>query len=923
MVKNELSIKSQQSYKVSLKIAEHEIEKIKKNTSLEIAKYKGLINFKNASQEAEIFKTQKEILRENVDSLFLKCSYASQAIYYKNIYRLKKLEFSYITINKNDPYKEELKKTVAKNRSVLTKHENDYLKSQFNAEWYEREQESHLQFRLEYDKLVQQVYGDQPHLESLSYQEFYENVHQEYQSLKENAQKVMESFYPFVEQDIETAYAITFAKEIKDEIVSFTQSIVNNLNEIEQISIDNIYKNIDLKILKEQEKEGLDIHDEYHETETIIQNNEKKKEELLNEITKLDALLHQSLKENENRKNNTPIDCKHSNLDEKQVELLQKIVESFRLSYLETFNNIFNILKEYILQLCPFYYEFISQKESEYESQNVEYRLKTSEQLAEDIKKLYLKDSDQYINYLANIGNQKQIVDEINENHQKSVADIKAQYESNKSQLNEDLKARKEDYSERKKSAKLNLKVADASKASEIKDILKLYKKEIKEDIALQRSKIKDEFRRKLKEEKLEYDRKVFKATNSAPLVYKKDYLTKKAANKKIKDKESRLLTRKLNKEYKTSKYRKNFNTTARENRLGYIFISVWAIGFIIFTFLPILYTILMVFSESVWTSTNGYSTLIDFSFKTGLTFPSWTGTTNFETLFLKNITFAYTYVPRFFRSLLFYVPIVVFISFVLAMLLNSKIKGRTFFRIIYFLPVVIVSGPVLSMLNSNNSSGGSSIVLNLNGSSVAKILESMSPKALEYANEVFSNFIIILWMTGVPIVLFISALQKINRQLYEAAEIDGANKWQMLWTITFPLIKSVLLIICLFTIMQVTTINVAFVNPINDWLENQLNSVGANYGVIALAAWVQTIIVLLFVLVAFLLFREKEFISKDKNYEEIEEAKRKKEQKKAKMIETLHINEIKNFFAKVFAPITRVINTRKERKKQKREMEG
>ena len=114
MVKNELSIKSQQSYKVSLKIAEHEIEKIKKNTSLEIAKYKGLINFKNASQEAEIFKTQKEILRENVDSLFLKCSYASQAIYYKNIYRLKKLEFSYITINKNDPYKEELKKDISK-----------------------------------------------------------------------------------------------------------------------------------------------------------------------------------------------------------------------------------------------------------------------------------------------------------------------------------------------------------------------------------------------------------------------------------------------------------------------------------------------------------------------------------------------------------------------------------------------------------------------------------------------------------------------------------------------------------------------------------------------------------------------------------------------------------------------------------------
>ena len=381
-------------------------------------------------------------------------------------------------------------------------------------------------------------------------------------------------------------------------------------------------------------------------------------------------------------------------------------------------------------------------------------------------------------------------------------------------------------------------------------------------------------------------------------------------------------LNKQLLKDYNTSKYRRNLNNTTRENALGYLFLSIWAIGFLIFTLFPIIYTIFMSFS-SVTYDNAGYSKVISFSFASGITFPNFTGKTNFEALFLSNVDFAYTYLPRFFRSLLFYVPIVVFISFVLAMLLNSKIRGRTFFRIIYFLPVVIVSGPVLTMLNGANTSGSSSIRLTLDGSSVAQILSSLSPKALQYANEVFQNFIIILWMTGVPIVLFISALQKINRQLYEAADIDGANGWQKLWTITFPLIKSVLLIVCMFTIMQVTTINVSFVNPINSWLENSMHSGRTNLGIVALGAWCQTIVVLLFVLVSFLLFREKEFISKDKNYEEVEEIKRKRAQRKARVRELLHINEIQTFFAKVFAPITNLKEARKAKKKEKEEMGG
>ena len=418
---------------------------------------------------------------------------------------------------------------------------------------------------------------------------------------------------------------------------------------------------------------------------------------------------------------------------------------------------------------------------------------------------------------------------------------------------------------------------------------------------------------------KANYKLEVVNATNPAPVAYEHSYKKEVAADKKAKIYELKTLNRTLNKDYNSSKYRKNLNTTKRENGLGYLFLSVWAIGFVVFAVIPMIYTVLMFFSKVTYDN-QGYSKLIDFSLTSGLTFPNWVGFDNFETLILQDINFAFTMIPRFFRSLLFYVPIVVFISFVLAMLLNSKIKGRTFFRVVYFLPVVIVSGPVLEMLNKQNSSGQSSIRLSLDGSSIAKILMSISPKALEYANEIFQNFIIILWMTGVPIVLFISALQKINRQLYEAAEIDGANKWQMLWTITYPLIKSVLLIVCLFTIMQVTTINVDFVNPINTWIDAKLAQTNFNIGLVSVGCWIQTFVVLLFVLVSFLLFREKEFVSKDKNYEEIEEAKRKKNQKKAKLVSMFKINEIKHFISNLFAPVSRAIATAKAKSKEKGE---
>ena len=66
--------------------------------------------------------------------------------------------------------------------------------------------------------------------------------------------------------------------------------------------------------------------------------------------------------------------------------------------------------------------------------------------------------------------------------------------------------------------------------------------------------------------------------------------------------------------------------------------------------------------------------------------------------------------------------------------------------------------------------------------------------------------------------------------------------------------------------------------------------------------------------------FREREFISKDKNFEEMEELKRKKAQRKAKINEFFHINDIKAFFTKLFAPINKALHNLKAKQKEKEE---
>jgi ABC-type sugar transport system permease subunit len=126
----------------------------------------------------------------------------------------------------------------------------------------------------------------------------------------------------------------------------------------------------------------------------------------------------------------------------------------------------------------------------------------------------------------------------------------------------------------------------------------------------------------------------------------------------------------------------------------------------------------------------------------------------------------------------------------------------RGFWRTIYFLPVIISSGPVLKKLTEN----GALAIAGEEGDGLLSILTNAIPLILsETIGTIFEKIVIILWFTGVPVLLFLAGLQKINPHLYEAAKVDGASGWEIFWKIILPDLKPLININIIFIVVSLS----------------------------------------------------------------------------------------------------------------------
>jgi len=290
----------------------------------------------------------------------------------------------------------------------------------------------------------------------------------------------------------------------------------------------------------------------------------------------------------------------------------------------------------------------------------------------------------------------------------------------------------------------------------------------------------------------------------------------------------------------KSKKVHKLKSFQKRQDKYGYMFMLPWIIGFIIFTMIPFVMTIYLSFTEVIQDIRGFNITFI--------------GIENYRQAFLVNTEFTPALIA-FLGMIIPYTVIIVIMAFILAMMLNAIEKGKSLFRMIYFLPVVVLSGPVMyQLMNLNPEVEGQ--VNQLYYTFLIRMIYSYSRPAANAMVALFDNLSIILWFTGIPIVLFINGLQKINPSLYEAAKIDSATSWQILWKITIPIIKPTALIVSIFTIVQLGAMDT--INPVLVMIKERTANTSGGFGYAATLSWVYSLIVLIIIGFAFLLFREK-----------------------------------------------------------------
>lgn len=228
----------------------------------------------------------------------------------------------------------------------------------------------------------------------------------------------------------------------------------------------------------------------------------------------------------------------------------------------------------------------------------------------------------------------------------------------------------------------------------------------------------------------------------------------------------------------------------------GMLFISPWIVGFLLLVAYPLYRTIYLSFNN------------VTYGMRTG-TVLEWVGLENYKRILFKDIDFV-TAAQDFFVTTLLYVPVIIALSIIIAVLLNQKVKGTGFFRLLFFLPIIILSGELIENMSTY---GGMSISAN-------QVILDMIFKIIPYENvvvliaSVFDLIVQLLWYSAVPILIFLASLQQIDTDMYEAAAIDGASPWVSFWKITLPSIYPIVGLSVVFIVVFLGNFDA---NPIND----------------------------------------------------------------------------------------------------------
>ncbi len=248
-----------------------------------------------------------------------------------------------------------------------------------------------------------------------------------------------------------------------------------------------------------------------------------------------------------------------------------------------------------------------------------------------------------------------------------------------------------------------------------------------------------------------------------------------------------------------------------RKNTLiAYSFLAPNFLGFAIFTLVPVVFSILLSFIE--W---NGGA----------LSNMKWVGLDNYATIFkIEKVIEKFADGDYFYffnrvdlgialKNTVFYtlitVPLTLVCSIALAIALNKAVKGAVAFRTIFFFPYVASMVAICVCWNFMLMKDGP-----INQLIMALGIDFNKSWTADSNMAMWAIILVSVWRNmGYYMIIYLAALQGVPRELYEAATVDGANKWQQFRNVTLPQLKpttffaSIMMIISCFKIYDVVAI--------------------------------------------------------------------------------------------------------------------
>ena len=264
-------------------------------------------------------------------------------------------------------------------------------------------------------------------------------------------------------------------------------------------------------------------------------------------------------------------------------------------------------------------------------------------------------------------------------------------------------------------------------------------------------------------------------------------------------------------------------------------FVAPWLIGTLFFFAFPLIYSLIL----SVCELENG--TMFNFKFE-GIKF--------FKDSLLSDVN----YVPKFLDSVetvLINTPLINVFALGIAMLLNSKIRCRAFFRAMFFLPVMLGTGYIMQQLLGMNVQ--QETVEMARGILLPEgVIQYLGPAVSKYLTMFLDRITVILWGSGVQILLYITGLQSVSTSIYEAAQMDAATKWETFWLITLPILAPTILLNLVYTVIDNYT---SSSNAVIDYIL-ELAFERSQFELSSAMGWLYFVTCLLFIGIVFLIMR-------------------------------------------------------------------